>query len=131
MFRSGARASQASFAGEFLVPSQHGNGFYRVRGVGADHQQETCDCPDFLDRHVPCKHIFFARRWILDSIETKAELLPRDSTRKIPVNWSIYTQCQKEEGRLFPILLRELCAGIQEVARDPNKAGRPPIPLRD
>lgn len=36
-----------------------------------------------------------------------------------------------EEIRLLPTLLRELCSGVPEEERDPHKAGRPPIPLRD
>ena len=126
MFQAGVRASETAIPGEFLVPSQHGSGFYRVKEVGIVGKEETCECSDFQDRRVPCKHIFFVRRWVQESAGSEPNLSSRDSRRKTTVNWPVYTQAQKEEGRLFPMLLRELCAGVPDALRDPHKAGRPP-----
>ena len=38
--------------GLYLVPSCKDRGFYSV-----DYREETCDCPDFLNRGQNCKHI--------------------------------------------------------------------------
>ncbi len=55
--------------GWWFVPSQTGNGMYRVQ---LTPKFATCECPDFGNRGVKCKHIFAAtivmrreaeRRW--------------------------------------------------------------------
>lgn len=38
----------------FIVQSQVGNGWYEVRWKG----HWVCNCPDYLKRGVPCKHIY-------------------------------------------------------------------------
>jgi len=39
----------------YKVKSQSGNGFYLVAREGEDW---TCECPDFVNRQVACKHIY-------------------------------------------------------------------------
>src|SRR3990170_1717845 len=39
----------------YLVKSQSGNGYYLVSKQGEDW---TCECPDFLNRQIACKHIY-------------------------------------------------------------------------
>jgi len=39
---------------EYLVCSQHGNGWYKVM---RNSRGWLCECPDHLKRHEPCKHI--------------------------------------------------------------------------
>src|SRR5256885_6198544 len=40
----------------WLVPSQSGNGQYKVNAIDPDWP--TCTCPDFELRHARCKHIY-------------------------------------------------------------------------
>jgi transposase len=131
MLRAGVRALETKVPGEYLVPSQSGQGFYRVRGVGIGDLSPACECDDFLDRLAPCKHVYFAQLWILQpgDIPTIPEHHP--SQRRRVVDWPIYNRAQTEEERLIPNLLKELCAGIPEPERNPHQAGRPPTPLRD
>src|SRR4030042_5730467 len=46
---------------EFLIPSQSGNGKYRVSNNGSDW---TCECPDFQKRKADCKHIYSVRFYL-------------------------------------------------------------------
>jgi putative transposase len=39
----------------YRVKSQSGNGFYLVAREGSDW---TCECPDFVNRQIACKHIY-------------------------------------------------------------------------
>jgi len=45
----------------FVVPSQSGNGKYRVSKNGSDW---SCECPDFQKRKSPCKHIHSVTFWL-------------------------------------------------------------------
>jgi transposase len=131
MLEVGVRVGETSTPGEFIVPSQSGGGFYRVTGVGIPGGFEACQCEDFNERFAPCKHILLVRLWIKDShLDSEAEQ-DRESARKPRVRPPFYSEAQQEEGRLFPILLRELAKGVTEPEREPHLAGRPPIPLRD
>ena len=132
MLRADARVSSVlGLDGEYVVPSQSGNGFYRVRLNGGLDGSETCTCPDFEERFAPCKHILFVRLWLSSpggtTLTDQVEVRPRRPRVRSPR----YSLAQQEEGRLLPALLRELAAGVSEPVRDPHRAGRPPIPLRD
>jgi len=132
MLRRGVRALESTTPGRFLVPSEKGTGFHAVNGIGIGGAGEACDCEDFGRREpAPCKHIWFARLWIQDSLTLAAQFRGQTSTRRKKIDWPSYNRSQVDEGRLFPILLRELCKGVAEPDRDPHRAGRPRIPLRD
>jgi transposase len=134
MLRGDARVAKVLGShGEYVVPSQSGSGFYRVR-VGEDPSvSETCTCPDFEERRAPCKHIYLVR------MDQRAEDDPSPShyshsplaAEPPKRNWSVYNESQTEEYRLFNTLLRDLSIGFPEPQKDPHAAGRKPIPLRD
>ncbi len=44
---------------EYLVKSQSRKNFYNVRKLEEDDW--TCECPDYSNRKVPCKHIHAVR----------------------------------------------------------------------
>lgn len=44
----------------FTIPSQNGNGNYKVI-IGKKY---TCDCPDFINRNMDCKHIHAVRFYL-------------------------------------------------------------------
>ena len=132
MLRRGVRALETSTLGRFLVPSEKGIGFHEVNGIGIEGSTETCDCDDFVRRDPsPCKHVWFARLWIQDPLTLAAQVRGQTSTRRKKIDWPSYNRSQTAEGRLFPVLLSELCKGVVEPERDAHQAGRPAIPLRD
>lgn len=128
MLAAGARILETSTRGEYIIPSQSGNGLYRVKIV---ENAETCTCPDFEDRKAPCKHVFLVREWLAEEGNEQGSSASVTPFKRVRPNAIAFSKAQMEEGRLFPILLRELCAGISEPERDPHGAGRPPTPLRD
>jgi len=131
MLASGMRVGETSTPGEFLVPSASGGGFYRVTGIGIPGGFEECQCLDFNERFAPCKHILLVHLWLKESQVPSLSEPHQVSVQKPRIRPPHYTKAQQEEGRLFPILLRELAAGAPEPVRDPHRAGRPPIPIRD
>jgi transposase len=133
--RSGVRAGETATPGEFLVPSQSGKGFHRVHGISIPGELESCDCADFAGRNsdfnqlservAPCWHIYFARHWCEDPPTWN-----QVSVRK-PRNWGLEDQAKLAEGRIIRVLLRDLSNGFPEPYKDPTRAGRKPVPLRD
>jgi transposase len=133
MLRDGERVSEVSDH-EFIVGSQSGRGFYRVK-IGQDKgPTETCTCPDFEERVAACKHIYVVRHW-LKAAEAgnpnPLHPLSQPPAKRAAINWTAYNEYQVEEYRLFNTLLRELSIGFPEPEKDPHLAGRKPIPLRE
>ena len=131
MLLAGERVAECGEAGEYLVSSQSQSGSYRVKLASETLEGVSCTCRDFLDRLAPCKHIYVVQHWLYDPPEEQAAWLARVSGLLARPKRPFYSLAQQEEGRLFPILLRELCTGIGEPAREPGAAGRPPTPMRD
>lgn len=108
------------------VPSQTGKGFYIVKVDG----EKFCTCPDFEERHQPCKHVY-AVEYVVQR-ETKADgttVYTEGIKVTYAQNWPVYNQAQMHEGEHFGSLLRDLCADIP----NPQAAatGRPRLPLSD
>lgn len=108
------------------VPSQSGKGSYIVN---LDQDSPLCTCPDFEERHQPCKHIhaveFVVQRQMgADGAETLTKTMKVTCTQE----WTPYNQAQTHEQERFVGLLRDLCNGIQQPE---YKFGRPRLPLAD
>src|SRR5688572_25523395 len=95
--------------GLWIVPSQAGNGTYRVNMAGSE---PTCSCPDFETRHTKCKHIFAAsyvmiREQNADGTTTVTETVTVTATKRTtyPQNWAAYNVAQTEEKDRFQSLL--------------------------
>lgn len=132
MLRSGGRVAESKRSGEYLVASQSGNGLYRVRVHAPFGPAESCECPDFQERLAPCKHILFVRHWTREDGPTPVNPAGQPSHHRATTrNWHLYDQSQTYEYQLFNTLLLDLANGFPEPERDPRKAGRKPIPLRD
>jgi transposase len=119
--------------GVWLVPSQSGNARYTVC---PDATNPHCTCPDHETRGVKCKHIYAVEYVIQreeneDGTTTVTETLTTVETHRktYPQNWPAYNAAQTHEKSHFQDLLRDLCLGIREPARD--KTGRKPFPLAD
>jgi transposase len=115
--------------GHWIVPSQSGNGTYRVLlAPGGD----TCTCEDFSLRREPCKHVHAARLVRERDHGGKSPAFDMDVVSKRPTykqDWTAYNLAQREEKHRFMKLLRDLCRGISE--RTERKKGQQPHLRRD
>ena len=112
------------------VPSQSRNGSYFVSLEGQGQREPYCSCPDFEERRQPCKHVYAVQvivqreaRWDDGGIE-----LTETKRVRISQPWAAYNDAQENEGKLFEVLLRELCDTVPEL---PRVTGRPRHPLGD
>jgi transposase len=120
---------------EWFVPSQSGNGRYKVRAISK--RKFHCNCPDHETHGRKCKHIFavqFSRQRDLFQDYLPAVTAIKQPVRRIgrktyKQQWTAYNAAQTHEKERFLELLRDLCAGVTEPA--PQKTGRPRLPLRD
>jgi transposase len=109
----------------WLVPSQSSNKYYSVT---LKIDKSECNCPDFVERGLKCKHIFAVEITITKEIngsETKI-------TKKITYsqNWSNYDKAQTQQKELFMKLLFELCQTIP-IEQIQVCKGRPKASMRD
>src|SRR3989338_5416234 len=117
-------------SGDYVVPSQSGNGAYIVGKAEAGNL--ACDCPDYehvFAMGVKCKHI-----WAVE-VKTNRKLRLDGSTEitktikvSYPQNWSAYDYAKTHEKELFQKLLYDLC---QSIENPEYKFGRPTLPLSD
>ena len=115
--------------GFYIVPSQSGNGQYKVQ---AAPDLDSCTCPDFQTNHVKCKHVYaveFAIQRETSSVQpqqiTDAPLRAKTVYKQ---NWPAYRLAQIYEKSKFQELLYGLCAGIDEPIQ---LVGRGRIPMKD
>ena len=114
----------------YEVPSQSGNGCYRVDLTA---EEPTCTCPDYELRQKPCKHIFATAYIVVrqnnpDGSTTVTKTLTVSERQTYPQDWRSYNKAQTTEQDKFQELLSDLCAGVEEPA---FKFGRPRMPLKD
>ncbi|MEK6883986.1 MAG: transposase [Nanoarchaeota archaeon] len=112
--------------GFWKVPSQSGNGFYKVKsnGFGAD-----CNCPDHKERNCKCKHIWAVELIVTQEVDNEGNVTITQ-TKKITYSqdWKNYNLAQQREKEYFMRLLAELTARINN---KPYEFGRPTAPLSD
>ena len=129
--------------GFYLVPSQTGNGFHRVK-LDPLPFVPGCSCKDYEANQEDCKHVWAVRYHLgrSQSAPTSpcltarpATLLKRTCAKRpnYPQNWPAYDAAQIHEKEKFLDLLRDLCRGIPEPPPRPGrgKGGRPPVPMAD
>jgi transposase len=117
--------------GYWVVPSQSGQGRYKVR---LDPAPATCECKDFETHGKPCKHIAA----VLHLIEQGESVPPRPHAAVPPPkrptykqDWPKYNAAQIHEKAKFLDLMRDLCARISEPERPAGIKGRKPVLLAD
>jgi transposase len=94
--------------GAWSVPSQSGNGAYRV----TLQPEPSCTCEDFQLRQKPCKHVIAARLVCQRDYGGKAPAIEADAvpTKKTyKQDWPAYNEAQATEKRRFQALLADLC----------------------
>jgi len=135
--------------GQWVVPSQTGNGVHRVN-LDPKPFVPMCTCKDFATREQPCKHVWAVRFVIeresrpeapdatagMPDAPTAVPALPLRTVALRPTyrqDWPAYNAAQIHEKEKFQTLLAELCQGIPEPARNGKgtKGGRPPVPMAD
>jgi transposase len=118
--------------GVWLVPSATNRG--RKYTVCLDKESPHCSCPDHEENQCRCKHIFAAeyvyqRQLFDDGSVTETETVTLSTKRTTyPQQWRSYNAAQVNEKAKFQVLLRGLCAGIEDA---PRGKGRPRIPRPD
>jgi transposase len=132
----------------WIVPSQSGNGRYRVRLT----PDATCTCPDFEKRCGRCKHIFAAEEAAREQADPLRQITrlatmepaapvpdtPRAVVSELPPpkrptykqEWPAYNEAQTNEKDRFQELLHDLCRNIEEPPRQPRR-GRPSMLTAD
>ncbi|MBN2517447.1 MAG: transposase [Candidatus Altiarchaeota archaeon] len=114
---------------KYLVPSQYGNGAYKV---DLGELEPTCSCPDFETRHhdiKQCKHII-AVSYFLKFEKDRLGNTTVTQVKKVTYSqdWKAYNQAQTQEITLFDELLKDLVIAVPEPEM---KTGRPRKSLRD
>jgi transposase len=130
------------------VPSQKGNGSYRVI-LDPPPFVPACTCKDFAERERPCKHVYAVRVFLEQQANPAAESVSLPDAEDAPEtltfgkklvaprptykqDWPAYDAAQINEKTKFLSLLTDLCRGIPEPPRDPDrKGGRPPLLMAD
>jgi transposase len=124
-----AAKSRIAFDGKaWLVPSQSGNGKYRV----TIKPEASCTCEDFQLRQRPCKHVIAARIVCARDRGGKHPEITTDAVPKRPTyrqDWPEYDRAQRTEKHRFLELLFELCRTVEEPP--PPRCGRQPHTARD
>ena len=108
----------------WTVPSQNGNGSYRVIP-----DEGTCTCLDHETRGVTCKHVL-AVQYTLRRERGRGGAYVTTEEVKVSYTqeWSAYNAAQCGEKDQFVTPLADLCSSIQQ---PPPKMGRPPLLLSD
>jgi transposase len=118
--------------GIWEVPSQSGGEKYKVKIDG----MPRCTCQDHELRQCRCKHIYAVEYVIqrernndgTDTIIQKLTVTERIPRPSYPQNWPAYNAAQTNEKAKVQVLLRGLCAGLQEPE---YRKGRPRLPVAD
>ena len=111
---------------KWSVPSQSLNRYYEVI---LKLDKSECNCPDFAERGLKCKHIFAVELTVSQSSNPDGSVTVTQTKRiTYPQEWSAYNKAQTSEIRLFDELLKDL---LQEVDEPSYTFGRPQLPIRE
>lgn len=118
--------------GVWFVRSEGGRGSYKVV-YDSKTREWSCDCGDFKDWHEPCKHIFRAyQAWFPDAgLPALQQETGPPMKKRYTQDWHAYNLAQREEHRLFQVVLRALADTIPDPAPASRGRGRPPISTPD
>ena len=112
----------------WIVPSQNSNRHYEVI-LRID--KSLCNCPDYLERGIKCKHIFAVEYTILKKKNKDGSTTITEVKRiSYPQNWVAYDKAKTQEKELFMKLLYDLVQTIPEEPKIIGK-GRPRMAMAD
>src|ERR1700676_470139 len=108
----------------WLVPSQT-----RLISYQVDEKKRTCTCPDWEKHQEPCKHVFAVEYTIQRQTDAQGRTTVTETMRvTYPQEWAAYNPRAAHEKEHVALLLRDLCAAIDNPVQ---KRGRPRLPLSD
>jgi transposase len=122
-----AKTGKVKLSGnKWVVPSQSLNRYYDVT-LRLDKSE--CNCPDFAERSLKCKHIF-AVEWTVSKQLNRDGSVTVTKIKRITYaqDWTAYNKAQTSELKLFDELLTDLLLEIDEPV---YTFGRPQLPLRE
>jgi transposase len=118
---------QRTPGGYFIVPSQSDEGreylvMPKIGGV-------SCECPDFEETGLPCKHAYAVEYYVRRETKPDGTVIETRAARlTYPQPWTAYNKAQTTEKDQFCTLLRDLVASVPSPEQ---KRGRPQLPLSD
>lgn len=112
---------------KWSVPSQSLNRSYDVI-LRLDKSE--CNCPDFAERGLKCKHIFAVELTVSQSSNRDGSVTAVAKVKRISYaqEWTTYNKAQTSELKLFDELLADL---LKDVAEPEHTFGRPRLPLNE
>ena len=111
---------------KWLVPSQ--NTINKKYEVILYLDRQVCNCPDFIERGLKCKHILAVEITITKEISGSETKITQRITYS--QDWLNYDKAQTKQKELFMKLLHDLVQTIPEEPKQTGK-GRPRLPIRD
>ena len=112
---------------KWAVPSQSINKYYEVI---LKLDKSVCNCPDYAERQIKCKHIFAVEITVSKSLDRRDGCVTVTQTKRLTYSqeWSAYNKAQTSELKLFDELLKDLVEQIDEPA---YTFGRPKLSLQE
>ncbi len=122
-----ARYKIAFDRGAWVVPSQSGNGTYRVI---LDAAGDSCPCDDFQLHLKACKHIHAARLVRERDHGGKSPVVVDEVPKRKAYKqvWSAYNRAQTTEKHRLQVLLADLCRGVPQLPSPERGQQRIPTP---
>ena len=95
-----AKTGKLSLQGnKWRVPSQSLNRYYDVI---LKLDKSECNCPDYSERQIKCKHIFVVEITVSQSLNQDGSVTLTQTKRiTYPQEWSAYNKAQTSELKLF------------------------------
>ncbi|MEM0143579.1 MAG: SWIM zinc finger family protein, partial [Candidatus Parvarchaeum sp.] len=110
----------------WLVPSATSpNKTYKVR---LTIEGSRCDCEDFKERGIMCKHAFAVEYITTKTLNNDGSIITETKRTTYTQNWKAYDLATEQQKELFQKLLNDLCNTIDE---KPYVFGRPRMHMRD
>lgn len=130
------KIEKAKVRGSYYVPSQSKGGTHYLVDPACPH----CDCPDFQEMGLKCKHVFaveytLQREKNTDGSITQTETLTVSETVEVKTtykqDWPAYNAAQSVEKDRIQELIFDLCRNLPEPERDSAMPGRKPHSVKD
>jgi len=123
----------------YVVPTQSANS--NVPTYLVDVVEQTCTCPDYALRQLPCKHYEACMFWLswtasgpegAVNVETEVTqvTLPKKKQQS-KQNWPAYNRAQTTERLRVPQLLHALFRCVPDLKREAGTPGQKPIPTHE
>ena len=122
----------------YVVPAQSANS--NVPTYLVDVVEQTCTCPDYALRQLPCKHYEACMFWFswtasgqedAVNVETEVTQVTLKKKQQSKQNWPAYNRAQTTERLRVPQLLHALFRCVPDAMREAGTPGQKPIPTHE